>query len=151
MNTRKIEVNNVSNIVKTMNGGIEFYQKAKQEISENHIQGFFNKIIDKKELAVFKLQKFAVKENKGKLESGHDLSIKAREYYTQISDVFSKESTTHHYVSQLEEVEDKVLKDIDAALQQDQLPECSAVLRQIQADMKECHDEMKALKQSTRH
>lgn len=144
------EVNHIADIIKVMNSGIEFYHEAKDKIDSPEYTSFFNRMIDAKESAVFELQKFAVVE-KGDLETGSDTLTQARKVYTNLVDKISTESTAANYVDQLEEVEDKVLEEIDDALNKDQAPDCEATLMRIKTRMKECHDEMRMLQNGVMH
>ncbi|MBM6552278.1 PA2169 family four-helix-bundle protein [Marinomonas ostreistagni] len=142
------QVKHVADIVKVMNGGIDFYEKAKQEVESTRIQRMFNKMIEAKEQAVRELQPFVIEE-KGSAETDNSFEVEAREKYTKLLDKVNSDSTEHNYVDQLEEVEDKVLEELDNALQHTQPAGCEAALLKIKAQMRECHDEMKALQETT--
>lgn len=144
------EVNHIADIIKVMNSGIEFYHEAKDKVDNPEYSSFFNRMIDAKESSVFELQKFAVVE-KGDLETGSDTMTEARKVYTKLVDKVSTERTAYHYVDQLEEVEDKVLDEINHALSKDQAPDCEVTLRRIYTRMKECHDEMRMLQNGVMH
>ncbi|MCO4786734.1 PA2169 family four-helix-bundle protein [Marinomonas atlantica] len=144
------EVNHISDIIKVMNSGIEFYQEAKGKVDSAEYTGFFNRMIDAKQEAVADLQKFAVAET-GDLENGSDTMTEARKAYTNLVDKVSSTSTETNYVDQLEEVEDKVLAEISTALDKDQAPDCEVTLRRVHTRMKECHDEMRMLKKGITH
>ena len=49
-------------------------------------------------------------------------------------------------VSQLEEVEDKVLEEFRTALKDEQPADCQSALRSTMTDMRACHDKMRSLK-----
>lgn len=137
----------IANIIKTMNSGITFYQEAKEKVDESRYTGFFNRMIDAKAEAVFELQPFAVKET-GDLVDGDDSMVEARKTYTKIADKLTSNSTAFTYVDQLEEVEDKVLEEIESALKKELTEDCEATLLRVQKRMKECHDEMRMLQQN---
>ena len=147
--TQAIETKHVADIIKVMNGGIDFYEKAKKEVDSQHVLRMFDKMINAKEAAIAKLQPYAVAE-KGDKETGSNFEVSARQAYTKVLDSVSRHSSEHTYVDQLEEVEDKVLEELDEALKLEQPVGCEQALRTFQARMKECHDEMKAL-QNTKH
>ncbi|RDL45267.1 hypothetical protein DN730_06555 [Marinomonas piezotolerans] len=144
------EANHITDIIKVMNSGIQFYQKAKEKVDSQPYQSFFNRMIDAKAEAVFELQQFAVEE-KGDLENGTDVIVKAREAYTEVVDKMTSNSTEFTYVDQLEEVEDRLLEEVDQALSKEQSLECEAALVRVQKRMKECHDEMRALQNGIVH
>jgi uncharacterized protein (TIGR02284 family) len=149
MQTQTAQTNHISDIIKVMNGGIEFYQEATTKLDNTTYQAFFDRMISAKEEAVAELQKFAVQED-GYPESDTSNAVKARQAYTKLLSKISSDST-FTYVDQLEEVEDKVLVEIDAALEKKQAQDCEVTLQRVKVRMKECHDEMKALKVTTQH
>jgi uncharacterized protein (TIGR02284 family) len=149
MQTQTAQTNHISDIIKVMNGGIEFYQEATTKLDNTTYQAFFDRMISAKEEAVAELQKFAVQED-GYPESDTSNAVKARQAYTKLLSKISSDST-FTYVDQLEEVEDKVLDEIDAALEKKQAQDCEVTLQRVKVRMKECHDEMKALKVTTQH
>jgi uncharacterized protein (TIGR02284 family) len=149
MQTQTTQTNHISDIIKVMNGGIEFYQEATTKLDNTTYQAFFDRMISAKEEAVAELQKFAVQED-GYPESDTSNAVKARQAYTKLLSKISSDST-FTYVDQLEEVEDKVLDEIDAALEKKQAQDCEVTLQRVKVRMKECHDEMKALQVTTQH
>jgi uncharacterized protein (TIGR02284 family) len=149
MQTQTTQTNHISDIIKVMNGGIEFYQEATTKLDNTTYQAFFDRMISAKEEAVAELQKFAVQED-GYPESDTSNAVKARQAYTKLLSKISSDST-FTYVDQLEEVEDKVLVEIDAALEKKQAQDCEVTLQRVKVRMKECHDEMKALQVTTQH
>jgi|TARA_R110001632_G_scaffold233172_2_gene378366 uncharacterized protein (TIGR02284 family) len=149
MQTQTAQTNHISDIIKVMNGGIEFYQEATTKLDNTTYQAFFDRMISAKEEAVAELQKFAVQED-GYPESDTSNAVKARQAYTKLLSKISSDST-FTYVDQLEEVEDKVLVEIDAALEKKQAQDCEVTLQRVKVRMKECHDEMKALKVTAQH
>lgn len=144
MQNQTDQIKHVSDIIKVMNGGIEFYQEAKSKLDNSTYQAFFNRMIVAKKEAVADLQKFAVEEQ-GELENESSSLVKARQVYTKLLSKVSGDSTAFTYIDRLEEVEDKVLEELDLALERHQAQDCEIALRRIKVSMKECHDEMKAL------
>ncbi|MDE8604843.1 PA2169 family four-helix-bundle protein [Marinomonas sp. RSW2] len=149
MQTQTVQTNHISDIIKVMNGGIEFYQEATTKLDNTTYQAFFNRMISAKEEAVAELQKFAVQED-GHPETDTSNAVKARQAYTKLLSKMSSD-TSFTYVDQLEEVEDKVLDEIDAALEKKQAQDCEVTLQRVKVRMKECHDEMKALQVTIQH
>ena len=144
MQNQTAQAHHITDIIKVMNGGIEFYQEAKNKLDDSTYNAFFNRMIDAKEEAVEELQPFAVVQQ-GEVETDTDNLVKARQTYTKLMAKVSTEGTVFTYVDQLEEVEDKVLEELDLALERNQMQDCDATLRRVKVRMKECHDEMKAL------
>lgn len=141
------KVSKVSDVIKVLNGGIEFYEEAREKVSSVHIKHMFNRMIAAKQSAVSALQPFAVAEN-GEFEDDTSLAVELRSFYTKVLGGISSDKE-HTYVEQLEEVEDKLLDALDDALKCEQPANCAVVLRQVKADMQVCHDEMKALQRTT--
>ena len=148
MQNQTDQVKHISDIIKVMNGGIEFYQEAKTKFDTTTYQVFFDRMISAKQEAAAELQKFAVQEQ-GELENGSSNSVKLHQAYTNLLAKFSSDSTAFTYIDQLEDVEDKVLKEFDLALEREQTPDCKATLQRLKVRMRECHDEMKALQKAT--
>jgi uncharacterized protein (TIGR02284 family) len=144
MQNQTDQVKHITNIIKVMNGGIEFYQEAKTKLDTTTYQVFFDRMISAKQEAAAELQQFAVQEQ-GKPETDTSNVVKMRQAYTNLRSKVSSDSTAFTYIDQLEEVEDKVLEELDLALEREQKQECEATLQRIKVRMKECHDEMKAL------
>ena len=96
-----------------------------------------------------RLQSFAI-QAAGKREDGSSFTVEARQVYTKVIGAVSSDKE-HTYISQLEEVEDKTLEELKAALKENQPPQFETALRQSLTTMQECHDEMRALKKATSH
>lgn len=143
------EMKHVSDIIQVLNSGIDFYRDAKDKVDDKQLEQFFDRMLNARRLVKEQLQPFAVQDD-GKREEGSALSVEARKVYTKVIGAVSSDKA-HTYISQLEEVEDKTLEEIRSALTENHRPQYEAALLQSLATMQECHDEMRALKQSTRH
>ena len=150
MQNQTAHAHHITDIIKVMNGGIEFYQEAKTKLDDSTYKAFFDRMIGAKAEAVAELQPFAV-DQQGEVENDTSNLVKARQTYTKLLAKISSDSTTFTYVDQLEEVEDKVLEELDLALERNQTQDCEVTLRRVKVSMKECHDEMKALQVSAQH
>ena len=142
-------VNHASDIVQVLNSGIEFYTDAKEQVRDQRLVQFFDRMITARLLVKERLQPFALQED-GKREEGSAFSVEVRKVYTKVISAISSD-TEHTYISQLEEVEDKTLEELRIALKDNQPPQYEAALLQSMATMQECHDEMRALKLSVSH
>jgi uncharacterized protein (TIGR02284 family) len=145
MSNSNYDMNPVKDLVKVLNGGAEFYAKAKEKLDNPMLERIFEQNILEKTRAASALQPFIVTDE-GKVEEDSAFSVELRETYTQIISLVSTDKE-HTYISQLEEVEDKVLEKIDSALKQPLPPACYQSLSQTRLNMKACHDEMKHLKE----
>ena len=142
-------VNHASDIIQVLNSGIEFYTDAKEQVRDQRLVQFFDRMLTARRMVKERLQPFAVQED-GKREEGSAFSVEVRKVYTKVISAISSD-TDHAYISQLEELEDKTLEELRMALKDNQPPQYEAALLQSMATMQECHDEMRALKKATRH
>ncbi|ATD01472.1 MULTISPECIES: ferritin-like domain-containing protein [Pseudoalteromonas] len=137
----------VKELVKVLNGGIEFYKEAKTKVSSQSLEIIFDRMISEKERAAAELQPLVVLDE-GEVETDSDLVVSMRETYTKVLSVVSTDKE-HTYIAQLEEVEDRVLDKIEAALEEPLPAPYFSTLKLIQNSMQACHDEMKALQEVT--
>ncbi|MFY8350497.1 PA2169 family four-helix-bundle protein [Pseudoalteromonas sp. SSM20] len=137
----------VKELVKVLNGGIEFYKAAKSKVSSQSLEIIFERMISEKERAAAELQTFVVIDD-GEIETDTDTIVSLRETYTKVLSLISTDKE-HTYISQLEEVEDRVLEKIDSALKEPLPAPYFSTLKLIQNSMQACHDEMKALQEVT--
>ncbi|KPV98292.1 hypothetical protein AN214_00053 [Pseudoalteromonas sp. P1-9] len=137
----------VKELVKVLNGGIEFYKEAKSKVSSQSLEIIFERMISEKERAAAELQPLVVLDE-GEVETDSDLVVSMRETYTKVLSVVSTDKE-HTYIAQLEEVEDRVLDKIEAALEEPLPAPYFSTLKLIQNSMQACHDEMKALQEVT--
>ena len=140
-------VEKVSSIIKVLNGGIEFYSEAIKKVDSQSVKAVFEKMISDKQAAITTLQPFAVSEQ-GEYEEDTAMSVDIRNMYTNVISSLTSNSD-HTYVSQLEEVEDKILAVLRDALKEDQPAACTMALNGVLTDMKQNHDQMRALQKST--
>lgn len=140
-------VKKVAEVIKMLNGGIEFYADATKQVKSSQLISVFGRMMSARQNAIEKLQPFAIAEQ-GERENDSSLAIKVRNMYSNLLSTFSFDSD-HTIVSQLEEVEDKTLKAIKDALDQEQPEVCKNALLNVLHDIQNCHDEMKSLQQET--
>lgn len=143
------EIKHVHDIIQVLNSGIEFYGDAKEKVDDRQLAQFFDRMLNARRMVKERLQPFAIQED-GEREDGSAFTVEARKVYTKIIGAMSSDKE-HTYISQLEEVEDKTLEELKAALKENQPPQFEAALRQSLTTMQECHDEMRALKRATSH
>ncbi|MCO7197795.1 PA2169 family four-helix-bundle protein [Pseudoalteromonas sp. OANN1] len=137
----------VKELIKVLNGGVDFYTEAKKKLDNIELNRVFDQMIVDKAQAISDLQPFVLIDE-GEIETDSALSIDIRESYTKLVGMVSTDKE-HTYISQLEEVEDKVLSKLDKSLSKDLPPKCKSVLLQIQTRMQACHDQMKQLQELT--
>ncbi|WP_372762584.1 PA2169 family four-helix-bundle protein [Pseudoalteromonas sp.] len=146
MNTyQNNEVNHIADIIQVMNSGIDFYQKAQQKVSDPALAALFQRMVDARQITIERLQPFAINEQ-GEREDGSSFAVEARRAYTSLITKFSADNDDT-YVKELEEVEDKTLEEIRAAMKKPQSPDCEAVLAKALLTMQSCHAEMSKMQQ----
>ncbi|HAW94223.1 MULTISPECIES: PA2169 family four-helix-bundle protein [unclassified Arsukibacterium] len=143
------EIKHVHDIIQVLNSGIDFYGDAKEKVDDDQLAQFFDRMLNARRLIKERLQPFAIAED-GEREDGSAFTVEARKVYTKVIGAMSSDKE-HTYISQLEEVEDKTLEELKAALKENQPPQFETALRQSLTTMQECHDEMRALKKATSH
>lgn len=145
MNTHQSnEVNHISDIIQVMNSGIDFYEKAQQNVKDPAVAALFQRMIDARKVTVERLQPFAVNEQ-GEREDGSSFAVEARRAYTALITKFSS-NNDDTYIKELEEVEDKTLEEIKGAMKKPQPADCEAVLAKALLTMQSCHAEMSRMK-----
>ncbi|EGI72243.1 PA2169 family four-helix-bundle protein [Pseudoalteromonas sp. SR43-6] len=141
MNTHQgSEVNHITDIIQVMNSGIDFYQKAQEKVEDPAIGALFQRMIDARKVSVERLQPYAINE-KGEREDGSSFAVEARRAYTALLTTFTSHNDST-YVKELEEVEDKTLEEIKAAMDKPQPADCEAALAKTLLTMQSCHAEM---------
>lgn len=141
---QETQINHITDIIQVMNSGIDFYEKAQENIKDPAIGALFQRMIDARKISVERLQPYAINQ-KGEREDGSAFSVEARRAYTAILTSFSSDNDST-YVNELEEVEDKTLKEIKAAMDNPQPADCEAALAKTLLTMQNCHAEMSKMK-----
>ena len=129
-----------------MNSGIDFYQKAQENIKDPAIGALFQRMIDARRVSVERLQPYAINEQ-GEREEGSSFAVEARRAYTALLTTFGS-NNDNTYVSELEEVEDKTLAEIKEAMDKPQPADCEAALAATLLTMQSCHAEMSRMQKS---
>ncbi|GAC21320.1 PA2169 family four-helix-bundle protein [Paraglaciecola arctica] len=142
-------VEKVTDVIQVMSAGVDFYHDAVEQVQDTFIKNTFIKMASKKEAAILALQPLALEEQ-GKTEDGSSIAVESRKMYTKFATMFTNDGD-YTYVKQLEEVEDKVLKVLDDALNEEQPVHAMTILTNIRGDAQLMHDEMKALQEQTKH
>jgi len=141
------QVEKVADIIKVLNGGINFYEEAIEKVKSQSLKTMFGRLILQKRHAVAKLQPFAIEEQ-GEVEKDSSIAVSIRKAYTKLLSGITSDAD-HTYVEQLEEVEDKTLEVIREALEREQPVAVNQVLLGVLSDAKIAHSEMKSLQELT--
>ena len=134
------EVNHITDIIQVMNSGIDFYEKAQEKVQDPAIGALFQRMIDARKVSIENLQPYAINQQ-GEREDGSSFAVEARRAYTALITKFSA-NNDQIYVKELEEVEDKTLEEIKAAMKKPQPHDCEAALAKVLLTMQSCHTEM---------
>ncbi|MBD3584201.1 PA2169 family four-helix-bundle protein [Salinimonas sp. HHU 13199] len=147
MNQLPANVEKVSDIVKVLNGGIEFYKNSIHKVTGQNIQAMFRRMIEEKQQAVTALKPY-LPESAQRESNDADWIVRLRSMYSRLREALESPSD-QIYIEQLEEVEDRVLRVIDSALETDPPQHYACELRRIRTRMQQCHDEMRSLQHAT--
>jgi|SRR5690606_12763193 len=142
--TETPELQHLKGLIRVLNDGIEFYRDAEQKVADKSLRRTFERMATTKEKLVNRLQPYIVLKE-GDHESGHTLVGRARELYTQVRGALSTDAD-QAYISSLEELEDSTLEEMREAISNAENVEVVAALREFHPQLKQCHDEMRALK-----
>ena len=138
----KNNVKEFENIVKAMNSGIEFYDKAKSKVDDKRISQIFEATSQSHKASAARLQPHILAVEEG-VETGSSFAVEVRKLYTATLAAVSNTELT--YVKQLEEIEDKLLEEIDEVMNLKLPPEAHKALMQVRIDTQRTHDRLKAL------
>ena len=145
MNTHQgQEANHITDIIQVMNSGIDFYEKAQDKVQNPAVGALFQRMIDARKVSVESLQPYAINQQ-GEREDGSSFAVEARRAYTSLITKLSSDND-ETYVNELEEVEDKTLEEIKAAMKKPQPHDCEAALSKVLLTMQSCHTEMSRMK-----
>ena len=136
----------IDDIVKVLNGGIEFYEDAIKKVESPRVRSVFTQMIKFRREALYKLQPLVIKQT-GEIESSSSLVVSIRKMYTDLIGKITGDD--HTFVAQLEEVEDKTLEVIREAFEANHDPAVKQTLTMLLSKAKAVHDEMKILQDVT--
>ena len=134
------EATHITDIIQVMNSGIDFYEKAQEKVKDPAINSLFQRMIDARKVSAEQLQPYAINE-KGQREDGSSFSVELRSAYTTLLTKFSSDNDDT-YVKELEEVEDRTIEEIKAAMDKPQPSDCEAALAKTLLTIQSCHAEM---------
>lgn len=141
------EKRSLQELIRVLNDGVAFYYEAKDEVNNVDFLAVFDHMAAVRENAIARLQPHLVMQT-GKPEQGHTTGSTLRQYYTKLL-ARMRTDRDHTYISQLEELEDKTLAKVTAALREADTPDLIYTLKGILPGLKHCHEEMRALQHST--
>lgn len=142
MNTELLQGNKVAEVIQVLTAGRDFYQHLNSQVKDHDIQQVISNMIKQHDLAIDDLQSFIVpKPHASECESLAKIIINI---YRHLIEVISFDRL-HVFVDQLEELENKTIRLIDAAITMPQPQIYKQYLQRVRVSIQECHDQIKLL------
>lgn len=145
MNQLPDNVDKVSDIVKVLKGGIEFYKDGVQNVTSQSTQAMFKRMLEEKQEAVSALNPY-LPEADGSTDS--DWALHLHDEYGILRKCMDS-SDNRKCLEQLKELENDVLHVVDVALEKELPQHYASELRRIRSRMQQCHDEIHCLQNAT--
>lgn len=134
----------IKELVQIARDGVDFYDKARDEVTEPALKDLFTRMGSAKRALVEALGARLTQSGEEVPDSG-TMSGNLRRTYTDMrSAISSKKGAV--WVSQLEEVEDRLLEHFNGALQSIEDPGMRETVAAQLPKVRACHDEMRAMK-----
>lgn len=138
------ETYRVRELVRVLNDGVDFYRDAEAKVTDSNLKRTFERMATTREKLINRLQPYIIMQE-GEAEHGHTVSLRMRELFTNIL-ASMKADSDQTYIDNLETVEDKTLEEMRAAISDAENVEIMATLREFHPKLKQCHEEIRALK-----
>lgn len=142
-NTSLKDTDDIKDLIQVLNSGVKFYRDAKQDVKDSTLITVFNDVIVSHEKCAQKLQPLVIAED-GKAETGSSWSVGLRELYTKATANMRSDKDLG-YISQLEEVEDKLLAKCNEAIESNHFTLHQDILRQVRSELSGCHNRIRQL------
>ncbi|TQV78807.1 PA2169 family four-helix-bundle protein [Exilibacterium tricleocarpae] len=136
------EKSHISDIVKALNSGVDFYTQARDKVNDPALATLFEFTANKRRQIIERFQPY-IEAEKGAPEEGNSFVLETRKLYTNILALVVPDSE-YAYIQQLYEVEENTLKAIIAALDEEPAVDCRAVLVNAYDEVGECQDKLRA-------
>ncbi|ABD79535.1 ferritin-like domain-containing protein [Saccharophagus degradans] len=130
----------LNDLVRALNSSIHFYRAANQDVPNVLLAGVFNEIAESHRMCVEALQPF-ITYTVGEPEEGNSFAVELRKVYASVLACI-KSDTELTYLSNLEEVEDKLLELCDRALEENIPVTCRVIVNEVRASIQVSHDRM---------
>lgn len=140
------EIAAVRDFIRVLNDGVEFYTDAKVELRGSGYENTFQDMIDVRQAALVRLQHL-VYLREGKVETGQTLSGSVRKTYTDLL-AKMKSNKSETYITRLEELEDRTLDYLRAAIIQVKSEDFTIALNHVYSALQHCHSRMHTLKRN---
>jgi|GEM_PF-1049358 len=136
----------ISNLIKTLNSSVEFYKEAAKEVDKPTVATTLQNMALTHSKNIATLQPF-VRAEDGESEDGSSFAVDMRKQYASVMDSIKSDGDLT-YISQLEEVEDKLLEQCKDVLDSKLPVGCVNTITKVQQDIRFTHDRMKALQET---
>lgn len=146
MSTSMTHADTVQDLVRIANDGAEFYGEAMDKTQNPQLRNVFSRMREHKQKVASALRA-QLRIDQQEAPSEGTFAGTLRQTYADLRAKFSS-NEDKVYVSQLEETEDRLLKHFQEALTEVTDPSVKALLQAHAPQVRACHDEMRALKQS---
>lgn len=137
-------MNQLNELIEITRDGQHFYQHAVEVVKDTDLQCLFRDMAQAK-IHIIQALSVKVAANHERPSQDSTLSGRMRERYTDARARLGDEKVT--YVTQLEEMEDRILHAFEAALPGAE-PDIRALLAVELPKIRACHDRMRALRES---
>lgn len=146
MSTSMNHADTVQDLVRIANDGVEFYGEAMEKTRNPQLRNVFGRMREHKQRVASALRAQLRQDLQDAPRDG-TFSGALRQTYAELRAKLSSDEDKV-YVSQLEETEDRLLKHFQEAMTEVTDPSVKALLQSHAPQVRACHDEMRALKQS---
>lgn len=141
------ENNRLDHLVQVLNSGREFYQHARERITDRELQGYFNaNLADRDELE--KVLQQELTKRAGNPQRRDDLEARLEEYRAELEAVI-RFNEPHIYMDHLEHLEEKTSEAFREALDAARSPDLRQLLLAREHLFRRMHERIQAARQAT--
>jgi uncharacterized protein (TIGR02284 family) len=135
----------VKELVQIARDGASFYNEAMQKVEDPQIKAIFSNMAQHKQRIIESLSTNLRMNDEEPPARGTAAGMIRQGYADLLAAVSSKDAKV--YVSQLEETEDRLLRNFEEAIADADDPSVKSLLQTHMPQVRACHDEMRALKE----
>lgn len=136
----------LKDIVHTAREGASFYEAARDKASKPQLREVFTRMAAAKHALITELSAVLMSKGEAVPEGGSN-TVALRKVYADVRAMVSSDDDAI-YVSELEEVEDRLISEMKTALNEATDPAMKATLQQAMLSVSQCHNQMRDLKHS---
>ncbi len=139
------KTDNLNELISVLEDGREFYQEAQDKVDDRALMALFGRMARSKQLIAADLKGIVQFNGEEPAEGSFGGSV--RKLYAQLRIALSSDSSAE-YVSQLEEFEDRILKEFEKQTREADSPQVRAIAAKYLPEVRRHHDEMRALERA---